>query len=104
MREVYRGTWAVPQSHIEIAVASGTLSVWESGTEHYEEKALARQEPSGHATPGTLSFLPLLPPGPVSFYWSYSPHPFGATCLHHLSFPCGKHTCLVCVWQPCSQV
>lgn len=62
-----------------------------SGHWHLEEwhrtlmKRGPRQGPSGHSTPATLGFLPFLPSDPVSFYWSYSPHPSGGHLLSYTS-------------------
>lgn len=59
---------------------------------------------SGNPSPCCSTSLQTLPSsllqGP-----SLSPNPHPATCSHTHSFPLGKlGACLVCVWQPCSQV
>lgn len=74
--------WAMPQSHIEIAVTIRTLAPGRVTQNIYEKKAPSRQEPSGYSTPGT--FLPFLPSDLSASTGLLTP-PFGGHLLSYTS-------------------
>lgn len=92
--------WAMPQSHIEIAVTIRTLAPGRVAQNIYEEKGALR---IFHSRDPLLLALPAFRPCQLLLVL-LTPFLWGPPALSHLSFPCGKHTCLVYVWQPCSQV
>lgn len=90
--------WAMPQSHIEIAVTIRTLAPGRVTQNIYEKKAPSRQEPSVYCTPGT--FLP----SDLSASTGLLSPPSGATCSHTPQFSLWKaHLPCLCL-AACSQV
>lgn len=93
----------MPQSHMEIAVTIRTLAPGRVTQNIYEEGPQAGTLRTFHSRDPWFPALPAFRPCQLLLV-ILTPLLWGPPALPHLSFPCGEHSCLACVWQPCSQV